>query len=216
MGIPVHGSLRDGLTSVTRRRTDDLPPHVKGRAYFRELPRSPGGRPNANTGYWIDILGPDGQKTHELPLEFVTTDELGDRWATITFEANHWWIPSEANLAPTNNPDLGWWTTDDPQHPNYTPPVIAAAAAPAPIFHAPAPAPAPMATPAAAAAPAPVNGALRGLPPPIFDGDRTKSVGFLLAFHLYKFTNRGHKAMTNPATRTTTALSYITGPLVEV
>jgi len=71
-----------------------------------------------------------------------------------------------------------------------------------------------MAAPAPAAA-APANGALRGLPPPIFDGDRTKSAGFLLAFRLYKFTNRGHEAMTNPATRTTTALSYIAGPLVE-
>ena len=90
------------------------------------------------------------------------------------------------------------------------------AAVPAPVFTAPAPAPAPapMATPAPAAA-APANGALRGLPPPIFDGDRTKSSSFLLAFRLYKFTNRGHEAMTNPATRTTTALSYIAGPLVE-
>jgi len=116
---------------------------------------------------------------------------------------------------PTNNPDLGWWRTDNPQHPNYTAPAVAAAApafiaaAAAPAFIAPAPAP--MAVPAAA-----VNGALRGLPPPIFDGDCTKSVGFLLAFRLYKFTNRGHEAMTNPATRTTTALSYIAGPLVEV
>jgi len=70
-----------------------------------------------------------------------------------------------------------------------------------------------MAAPAAAAAPA--NRALQGLPPPIFDGDRTQSAGFLLAFRLYKFTNRGHEAMTNPATRTTTALSYIAGPLVK-
>ena len=67
-----------------------------------------------------------------------------------------------------------------------------------------------MATPAAAA-----NGAWRGLPPVIFDGDCTKSSGFLLAFRLYKFTNREHEAMINPATHTTTALSYITGPLVK-
>jgi len=67
-----------------------------------------------------------------------------------------------------------------------------------------------MAAPAAAA-----NGALRGLPPSIFDGDCTKSSGFLLAFRLYKFTNRGHEAMINPATCTTTALSYIAGPLVK-
>src|SRR5260221_13480834 len=67
-----------------------------------------------------------------------------------------------------------------------------------------------MAVPAAAA-----TGALRGNPPPIFEGDRTKSSDFLLTFCIYRFTNRGHEVMMNPATRTTTALSYITGPLVE-
>jgi len=68
-----------------------------------------------------------------------------------------------------------------------------------------------MAAPALAAP----NGALRGCPPPTFDGDRTKSGNFLLAFRIWKFTNRAHEVMTNPATRTTTALSYIAGPLVE-
>ena len=67
----------------------------------------------------------------------------------------------------------------------------------------------------AAPAPAAATGALRGNTPPIFQGDRTKSGDFLLAFRLYKFINRGHEAMINPATRTTTALSYIEGPLVE-
>jgi len=94
----------------------------------------------------------------------------------------------------------------------HTPAIIAAAAVPAPAFIAPAPIPAPalMAAPAAAA-----NRALRGNPPPIFDGDRIKSNDFLLAFCIYKFTNRAHEVMTNPATRTTTALSYIAGLLVE-
>jgi len=96
----------------------------------------------------------------------------------------------------------------------HAPAIVAAAAVPAPVFVAPAPAP-PAPAPAPMAAPAAANGALRGLPPSIFDGDHTKSSGFLLAFHLYKFTNRGHEAMINPATRTTTALSYIAGPLVE-
>jgi len=156
-------------------------------------------------------LNTDGQPAGELPLEFVTTDEHGDCWATLHFNNERWSI-TDASLIPTNHPDLGWWNIDDPQHPNYTPPVIiTAAVAPVPAFIAPAPPPpVQMAAPAAAA-----NGALRGLPPPIFNGDRTQSAGFLLAFCLYKFTNRGHEAMINPATRTTTALSYIAGPLVE-
>jgi len=59
------------------------------------------------------------------------------------------------------------------------------------------------------------NGALRGCPPSIFNRDHTKSGDFLLAFRIWKFTNRAHEVMTNPATRTTTVLSYIAGPLVE-
>ena len=66
-----------------------------------------------------------------------------------------------------------------------------------------------------AALAAAANGALRGSLPPTFDGDHAKSSNFLLAFHIYKFVNRGHEAMINPATYTTTTLSYITGPLVE-
>ena len=68
-----------------------------------------------------------------------------------------------------------------------------------------------MAAPAQAAP----NRALRGCPPPTFDRDCTKSGDFLLAFCIWKFTNWVHEVMTNPATRTTTALSYIAGPLVE-
>ena len=54
-------------------------------------------KPNTNTGYWIDFIGPDRQKAGELPLKFITTDEFGDRWATLQLEANHWWI-IEASL----------------------------------------------------------------------------------------------------------------------
>jgi len=219
-GIPVHGALTEGR-QVSRRQTDNLPPHVKGRAYFQDLPHSAGGRPNQNTGYWIDILDTDSQKTGELPLEFVTTDEQGDSWAILQYGNGSWHV-IEDNLISRTNQDLGWWNINDPQHPDYILPVIthalavvtaAAAVVPAPAFIAPAPAPVPAPAPARMAAQA--NGALRGSPPSIFDGDRTKSSDFLLAFRIYRFNNRGHEAITNPATRTTTALSYIAGPLVE-
>ena len=105
MGIPVFGALSTP-TRVNRRQTDNLPPHVKGRAYFRSLPRSQG-RPHLETGYYIDVLGPDGQQVGELPLEFVTTDEFGDHWATLQLDNDRWYI-TEASLVTTDNPDLGW------------------------------------------------------------------------------------------------------------
>ena len=59
------------------------------------------------------------------------------------------------------------------------------------------------------------NGGLKGTPPPMFDGDRDKSHKFLVDFRIYKFTNRNNDAMSNPATRVTTALTYMGGPLVD-
>ena len=59
------------------------------------------------------------------------------------------------------------------------------------------------------------NGGLKGTPPPMFDGDRDKSHKFLVDFHIYKFTNRNNDVMSNPATRVTTALTYMGGPLVD-
>ena len=59
------------------------------------------------------------------------------------------------------------------------------------------------------------NGGLKGTPPPMFDGDRDKSHKFLVDFHIYKFANRNNDVMSNPATRITTALTYMGGPLVN-
>ena len=59
------------------------------------------------------------------------------------------------------------------------------------------------------------NGALKGNPPVHFTGDRSKSRGFLNTFNLYKETNRNNETMKNPYSRVTTALTYMTGDLME-
>ena len=59
------------------------------------------------------------------------------------------------------------------------------------------------------------NSGLKGTPPPMFEGDRDKSHKFLVDFCIYKFANRNNDAMSNPATRVTTALTYMGGPLVN-
>ena len=59
------------------------------------------------------------------------------------------------------------------------------------------------------------NGALKGNPPTLFDGTRSKSSGFLVAFNLFRAANRHNEAMSNPYSRITTALTYMTGDIME-
>ena len=55
------------------------------------------------------------------------------------------------------------------------------------------------------------NGGLRGVPPTIFNGDRSKADTFWLEFRCYALNNR----MTLPFNQVLTALSYIRGPLID-
>jgi hypothetical protein len=98
--------------------------------------------------------------------------------------------------------------------------------APAPMASTSAPAPAPAAQLAATTTTTtggstqPVNiinpsGSLKGNPPVIFNGDRTKSRGFLVAFDLYKGLNRTNTSMTNPYSRVLNLLTYIEGDKVN-
>jgi len=59
------------------------------------------------------------------------------------------------------------------------------------------------------------NGALKGNPPPIFDGDRSKSRNFLTAFYLWRLTNKNNDTMRKPYSRVTALLSYMSGPQVD-
>src|SRR5260221_13470733 len=59
------------------------------------------------------------------------------------------------------------------------------------------------------------NGGLKGNPPKVFTGDRTKSDGFLLAFRLFKAANRNNEQMSIPYSRVTTTLTYMEGETIE-
>jgi len=59
------------------------------------------------------------------------------------------------------------------------------------------------------------NGGLKGTLPPHFSRDRDTSHNFLVNFGIFRFTNRNNDAMSNPATRVTTALTYMGGILVD-
>ena len=59
------------------------------------------------------------------------------------------------------------------------------------------------------------NGTLKGNPPVHFTGERSKSCRFLNAFNLYKETNCNNETIKNPYSCVTTALTYMTGDMME-
>jgi len=59
------------------------------------------------------------------------------------------------------------------------------------------------------------NGGLKGTPPQPFKGDRNKSHAFLVVFGIFWFANQKNKAMSNPATQVTTALTYMQENMME-
>jgi len=59
------------------------------------------------------------------------------------------------------------------------------------------------------------NGALKGNPPFIFDGNRQLSKKFLLAFQLWRMINKNNDTMKQPYSCVIAALSYMDGPKVD-
>jgi len=61
----------------------------------------------------------------------------------------------------------------------------------------------------------PSNGALKGNPPFIFDGDRNKTTKFLLNWDLWHTINQNNDTMKKPFSRVVTMLSYMDGTHVD-
>jgi len=61
----------------------------------------------------------------------------------------------------------------------------------------------------------PANGALKGNPPPIFNGDRSTTRKFINNFDLWKAINRHNDTMKKPFSRVVTLLTYMDGSLVD-
>jgi len=59
------------------------------------------------------------------------------------------------------------------------------------------------------------NGALKGNPPPIFNGDRNKTTKFLLNWDLWHAVNQANDTMKKPFSRIITILSYMDGTCVD-
>jgi len=115
--IVLLGDLTNERKKINRWQVDNLPSHVKGQAYFEDYSRT-GGSLNQSTGYYVD-----GPKKKHVTVEFIQTDRE-DHWTALHWSSteDHWYTAKPA-LIPRNNPlGLGWWSLDDPQHPDYIDP----------------------------------------------------------------------------------------------
>jgi len=61
----------------------------------------------------------------------------------------------------------------------------------------------------------PSNGALKGNPPPIFNGDRNMTCKFLLNWDLWAVVNQLNDTMKKPFSRIVAMLSYMDGTWVD-
>jgi len=93
---------------VHRRQQDDLPAHIKGKAYFKYY--RPG---HKDTRYYIDLP----KKSHGA-VEFVKVEDK-DYWVKLLWKDNQWYT-NQGGVLHTSK--LGHWEETDPQHPHYVNP----------------------------------------------------------------------------------------------
>ena len=99
----------DGFTPITRRTTDDLPPHVKGTAYWINHETRP-------SGYYYGEANQD-----PVPVEFIN-----DAWYILHFSRTEriYGTRESYRVNPNDqNVGLGRWYENNPANPNnqYTP-----------------------------------------------------------------------------------------------
>ena len=206
--------------SITKRKRDDLPAHVKGTAEWHS--RGPSG-----AGYYIPQHHSPSNSLE--PIEFIN-----NRWFGLSVRNRQHFTQANLAIDISNIFSLGYWNTSDPQHPDNQTTQSSSAPLPptgppvdipdpttlsistiAPVTStAPAPDPATMSVNATMVAPTPSNG-LKGIASTIFTGDRSKADTFMNEFRRYRLLNRNNESISIPFYRVLTALSYIKGPLVE-
>jgi len=223
-----YGTLDNEFTQIFRRQQDDLPAHVTRDTYFEDQ-----GLEHPNTGYYFDTL----EREH-LPVKFIRANNTY-LWVQLR-RHNNTWITAQGGII-RNNPNLGWWLIIDHQHPNYnyqqeaSVPLTIAAVTTAlqqlPTCPNTPDHPTAMegqqedinVTTGQAQVEAqriniitnPTNGALKGNPPFIFDGDRNKTIKFKLNWDLWHAVNRNNDTMKKPFNRIVTMLSYMDGTRVD-
>ena len=97
----------DGFTHIEHRATDDLPPHVKG------------------TAYWVNhSTRPSGYYYEEPNQEPVPVEFINDAWYILHFISTERIYGARASYRVNpNDPNvgLGRWNENDPANPNHQP-----------------------------------------------------------------------------------------------
>jgi len=221
-------TLSNEFIQIFRRQQDNLPEHVKVNVYFND--QGPG---HPDTGYYLDTP----RKQH-APLEFIKANSTY-HWVKLLWREDKWQTNQRGIY---NGSDIGWWIISDPQHPNHifyeqeaSVPLTIAAVTTA-LQQLPTCPNTPdyptamegqqeeinVATGQAQQEAQRINvitnssnGALKGNPPPIFDGDRNKARKFLLSWNLWAAINQNNDTMKKPFSRIVTMLSYMDGTRVD-
>jgi len=220
-------TLSNKFIQIFRRQQDDLPEHVKVNAYFDN--QGPG---HPNTRYYIDT--PNAKR----PIEFIKANGTY-YWVKLIWRQDKWQTNQRGIY---NSSDVSWWIISDPQHPNHifyeqeanVPLTIAAvttALQQLPTHPNTPDYPTTMegqqeeinvATGQTQAEAQriniisnPSNGALKGNPPFMFDGDRNKTLKFLLSWDIWAAINQANNTMKKPFSKVVTLLSYMDGTRVD-
>ena len=231
----------DDFLVVPHRTTPDLPPHVLGTArwntnwYRYYIPKAFTSTKRAEP---VEFLNNRWYLLYTDPTQPGTFHTRASALITVTNDFGlGYWDPSDP-LHPDFQPTAA--INADPPSPSHNTltlpssstthqtstilPVATGHVNPVPTAPTVAPIqPTTMSAGATGTAPAPTtaptaptsNGGLRGVPPTIFNGDRSKADTFWSEFRRYAPNNRTHPAMTLPFDRVLTALSYIRGPLID-
>ena len=135
--------------------------------------------------------------------------------------------PNHSDSEPENQPEETWGPQNEPFDEAVVAPgpldeVLAEALAPIVTLQGPLPLNPPqqetMSVNVTTTTPAqnpPSVGGMRGVPPTIFDGTRSRADDFMGQFRRFKMVNRTHEAMKVPYDRVLTALTYMRGPLIN-
>jgi len=221
-------TLSNESTQIFRRQQDDLPEHVKVNVYFND--QGPG---HPNTGYYLDTP----RKQH-APIEFIKANGTY-HWVKLR-QTNNQWETNQRGIY--TGPEVGWWIISDPQHPNHSiyqqeasvPLTIAAVTTALQQLPTRPNTPEHPTTMEGQQEEINVttgqaqqeaqrinvitntsNGALKGNPPPMFDGDRNKACKFLLSWNLWAAINQKNDTMKVPFSRIVTMLSYMDGNHID-
>ena len=233
----------DDFLVVPNRTTPDLPPHVLGTAcwnsnwYRYYVPKAFTSTKRAEP---VEFLNNRWYLLYTDPSQPSTFHTQASALIAVTNDFGlGYWDPADP-LHPDFQPMAA--IDADPPSPSHNPPTLPnpstthqtstilpiATGHVQPVPTAPPTAPlvqpTTMSAGATGTAPAPTtapttaptsNGGLRGVPPTIFNGDRSKADTFWSEFRCYALNSRTHPAMTLPFDRVLTALSYIRGPLID-